>query len=50
MKMRVSGREFKLPVAIADSNAVPSILGRVTGLDRFEVDFCKGKKVKFLWE
>jgi len=50
MKARISDKEFKLPIAIADSNTVPSIFGRVTGLDRFEVNFSNGEKVKFLWE
>lgn len=50
MKMRIGDEEFKLPVAIADSNAVPSIFGRISGLDRFEASFSRGEKVKFLWE
>ena len=50
MKIRIGDKEFRLPVAIADSNAVPSILGRVSSLDRFDVSFLKGKNVKFSWQ
>jgi hypothetical protein len=45
LKFRINGREFELPVAIADSFDVPPILGRVKGLDLFDVDFKKGQKV-----
>lgn len=36
--------EFKAPFAIADSDDVPPILGRVKGLDLFEAIFYKGKE------
>lgn len=39
IKFRLGGREFKLPVAIAESDDVPIILGRVKGLDIFKCIF-----------
>ena len=45
LKFRVNSKEFELPVAIADSDDVLPILGRVKGLDLFNVNFIKGKKV-----
>jgi Retroviral aspartyl protease. len=50
MKIRIGDKEFELPVAIADSNAVPSIFGRLHGLDRFDVSFSQGKNLKLLWQ
>lgn len=46
LKFRVDSREFELPVAIADSSETPPILGRVKGLDLFDVSFNRGKSVK----
>ena len=48
LKFRINGKEFELPVAIADSHAIPPILGRVRGLDIFNVSFQKGKKIEML--
>jgi hypothetical protein len=45
LKFRINGKKFELPVAIADSSDVPPILGRVKGLDLFNVNFKKGRKV-----
>lgn len=45
IKFRISSKEFELPVAIADSDDVLPILGRVKGLDLFDVNFNKGKRV-----
>jgi hypothetical protein len=45
LKFRINGKKFELPVAIADSSYVPPILGRVKGLDLFNVNFKKGRKV-----
>ena len=39
-----------MPVAVADLDDVPLILGRVNGLDLFDANFLKGKKVKIKWE
>lgn len=50
IKVRIGNLEFMAPVAIADSNDVPSILGRVDALDRFDVNFLKGEKIKLRWE
>jgi predicted aspartyl protease len=50
INVRIGNLEFVAPVAIADSNDVPSILGRVDALDRFDVNFLKGEKVKLQWE
>ena len=45
LKFRINGKEFELPVAIADSFDVPPILGRIKGLDLFNANFQKGKNV-----
>ncbi|MCK4475254.1 MAG: hypothetical protein KAU16_00830 [Methanophagales archaeon] len=50
IKVRIGNLEFMAPVAIADSNDVPSILGRVDALDRFDANFLKGEKIKLRWE
>jgi predicted aspartyl protease len=50
IKVRIGNFEFETPVAIADSNDVPSILGRVEALDRFDANFLKGKTVKLRWK
>jgi hypothetical protein len=47
LKFRINGKEFILPVGIAESSQVIPILGRVKGLDLFEVNFKKGKVVDF---
>lgn len=39
LKFRINGKAFELPVAIADSDDVPPILGRAKGLDIFECVF-----------
>jgi hypothetical protein len=46
---RVGSLEFEAPVAIADSNDVPVIFGRVDGLDRFDANFLNGETVKLCW-
>jgi len=46
LKFRINGKEFELPVAIADSHDLPPILGRVRGLDIFNISFQKGKKIE----
>lgn len=50
IKARVGNAEFEAPVAIADSNDVPAIFGRVDGLDRFDANFLNGETVKLCWE
>lgn len=49
LTLRIGEREFTLPVAIADSDDVPPILGRVKGLDLFASVF-DGKKTILQWE
>ena len=44
LKLRVGSKEFTLPVAIAESDNVPIVLGRVKGLDIFKCIF-DGKKI-----
>lgn len=41
MKIKIADMEFDTHIAIADSNNVPSIFGRVKGLDLFDVAFLK---------
>ena len=45
LRLRINSKEFELPVAIADSDDVLPILGRVKGLDLFNANFDKGKTV-----
>ena len=62
LKIRVGDREFEAPVAmwlsfaqtharaslgrVGDSNDVPSVFGRVKGLDLFDANFSYGKTTK----
>lgn len=50
MKLKINEKEFSAPVAIADSDDVPLIFGRVKGLDMFDANFSKGQKIRFSWE
>jgi hypothetical protein len=50
LKMKINGKEFELPIALAESNNVPSILGRVNGLDLFDANFIEGKELKIVWK
>ena len=43
-------KELIQPIAIADSNNVPSIFGRVGGLDLFDANFIRGEKLKLFWD
>ena len=45
LKCQIGESEFKATFAIANSDDVPPILGRVKGLDLFEVIFCCGKEI-----
>ena len=46
IRFRLAGKESLLLVAIADSDDVPPILGRVQGLDRLVATFRKGKQLE----
>ena len=48
LKIKVGNREFLAPVALADSDDVPSIFGRAKALDLFTANFIKGKKLKMI--
>jgi len=50
LKIKIADRELETYIAIADSDDVPSIFGRVKGLDEFDAKFLKGEKVKLHWE
>lgn len=43
LRFKLNAKQFNLPVAIADSDHVPPIFGRVKGLDLFNAKFRKGK-------
>ena len=43
LRIRIAEKEFESPVAIADSDDVPMILGRVKGLDISDATFSQGK-------
>lgn len=49
LRFKIDDKEFELPVAIADSDDVPIILGRVNGLDLFRCNFDNGKKTVIQW-
>lgn len=49
LTFRISGKVFTLPVAVADSDDVPPILGRAKGLDVF-VSVFDGKVTRLEWE
>jgi len=48
LAFRINGKIFGLPVAVADSDDVPPILGRVKGLDIFSCTF-ESNKVLMKW-
>lgn len=47
LEIEVVGKKTKLPVAISDSGETIPILGRVKGLNLFDIEFQKGKTVVF---
>ncbi len=47
IKIEVAGKEIETPVAISDSDITPIILGRVKGLDLFNVSFVNGEQIIF---
>jgi len=47
-KIKLGEKIFPVPVAVADSDNVPPILGRCKALDLFNVKFNKGREVIFL--
>lgn len=47
LEIEIVGRKTKLPVAISDSSETNTILGRVKGLNLFDVEFQKGKAIVF---
>jgi predicted aspartyl protease len=49
LTIKINGKEFTAPVAIAESNDVPPILGRVDGLNLFNSLFAKGEELKLQW-
>jgi hypothetical protein len=50
LKIKIADLELETYIALADSDDVPSIFGRVKGLDEFDAKFSKGEKVKLRWE
>lgn len=46
LSCKFNGRPFRLLVAIADSEDVTAVLGRVDGLDRLIATFLKGYEVR----
>jgi hypothetical protein len=46
LKVKVGEKELVTPVALADSDDVPCIFGRVGALDLFNASFVKGESVK----
>ena len=47
LKLFVAGREIETSVAISESDKTLPILGRVKGLDLFNVSFVKGEQIIF---
>ena len=50
LKIKIADLELETYVAIADSDDVPSIFGRVKALDLFDANFLKGEKIKLRCE
>ena len=46
LRVKIDGDEFVAPVALADSDDVPCIFGRVHVLDLFYANFAKGEKLE----
>lgn len=46
LRVKIENKEFTAPIALADSDDVPCIFGRVEALDLFEASFLKGKRLK----
>jgi hypothetical protein len=46
LKIKINDKEFEAPVALADSDDVPMIFGRVKSLDLFDASFIKGEKLR----
>lgn len=49
VRVRLGAFEFVMPVGVALGEIPPAILGRLDGLDRFEVSFLYGEAVTFAW-
>lgn len=49
LKIEIAGRELNIYIAIADSDDVPSIFGRVKGLDLFDAKFIGGERINLSW-
>jgi len=47
LRIIIVGKELSLPVAIADSDDVPVIFGRVKGMDMFNITLNNGKETVF---
>ena len=46
LRVKIDEDEFVAPVALADSDDVPCIFGRVHALDLFDANFAKGEKLE----
>ena len=46
LRCKIGDTAFRALFAIADSDDVPPILGRVKGLDLFEITFNRGQEVR----
>ena len=46
LRVRIDEKVFEAPVAIADSDDVPCLFGRVNALDIFNANFIKGEKLR----
>ena len=46
LKVKIGGKEFIAPIALADSDDVPCIFGRVNALDVFDANFVRGEKLE----
>jgi len=44
LKIKVANKEFETKIAIADSDEVPTVLGRFEALDLFKAEFINGKE------
>lgn len=45
LKVEIARKQIRMPFAIADSDKTLPILGRIKGLDLFEITYNKGKEI-----
>ena len=49
LTVRLGDKQFRTSFAISDSDDIPPTLGRMGGLDKFDIRYQKGKKMIINW-